>query len=197
MRLAIAIAFSVLSFVMQAQTKVIHVLVALCDNKYQGIVPVPAKIGNGQDPKNNLYWGCGYGVKMFFKKQKEWLVVKEYKDPRPHILERIVFKHATQNVYLVADAYDGAYIKETTQDLIDFSAGMRKDSLDLGTRKIGIGGAAQLICYTGHDGLMDFKLENTPVKQDAAVRETIILACYSKSYFTAAIKRAGASRNWA
>lgn len=36
-------------------TKTIHVLVALCDNKYQGIVPVPEKIGNGQDPDQNLY----------------------------------------------------------------------------------------------------------------------------------------------
>ncbi|WP_316785612.1 hypothetical protein [Pedobacter frigiditerrae] len=38
-------------------TKTIHVFVALCDNKYQGIVPVPKAIGNGQDPDNNLYWG--------------------------------------------------------------------------------------------------------------------------------------------
>ena len=34
-------------------TKTIHVFVALCDNKYQGIVPVPPKIGNGQDLNNN------------------------------------------------------------------------------------------------------------------------------------------------
>src|SRR5688572_22804615 len=32
------------------EAQVIHIFVALCDNKYQGIVPVPAKIGNGQDP---------------------------------------------------------------------------------------------------------------------------------------------------
>ena len=35
--------------------KIIHVFVALCDNKYQGIVPVPKAIGNGQYPANNLY----------------------------------------------------------------------------------------------------------------------------------------------
>ena len=46
--------------------KVIHVLVALCDNKYQGIVPVPPKIGNGQDVNNNLYWGCSMGVRTIF-----------------------------------------------------------------------------------------------------------------------------------
>jgi hypothetical protein len=50
------------------ESTVIHVFVALCDNKYQGIVPVPAKIGNGQDPLNNLYWGAAYGIKSFFKK---------------------------------------------------------------------------------------------------------------------------------
>ena len=27
----------------------IHVLVALCDNVHQGIVPVPKSLGNGQD----------------------------------------------------------------------------------------------------------------------------------------------------
>ena len=48
--------------------KVVHVFVALCDNKNQGIVPVPEKIGNGQDANLNLYWGCGYGVRTFFKK---------------------------------------------------------------------------------------------------------------------------------
>jgi len=37
------------------QTRVIHILVALCDNENQGIVPVPKAIGNGQDPGNNLY----------------------------------------------------------------------------------------------------------------------------------------------
>ena len=45
-----------------AQVKTIHVFVALYDNKYQGIIPVPQKIGNGQDPRLNLYWGAGYGV---------------------------------------------------------------------------------------------------------------------------------------
>ena len=48
--------------------KTIHVFVALCDNKYQGIVPVPAKIGNGQDAATNLYWGAAFGVKTFLTK---------------------------------------------------------------------------------------------------------------------------------
>ena len=52
--------------------KLIHVHVALCDNDSQGIVPVPKKIGNGNDPGNNLYWGCGYGVRTFFTNSSDW-----------------------------------------------------------------------------------------------------------------------------
>ena len=52
--------------------KVIHVLVALCDNENQGIVPVPAFLGNGEDPTKNLYWGAAFGVKTFFGKSKSW-----------------------------------------------------------------------------------------------------------------------------
>lgn len=47
--------------------RTVHVFVALCDNKYQGIVPVPAAIGNGQDPNSNLYWGCSAGIGTYFK----------------------------------------------------------------------------------------------------------------------------------
>ena len=47
-------------------SRTVHVFVALADNQSQGIVPVPAKIGNGEDPENNLYWGSAYGIKTFF-----------------------------------------------------------------------------------------------------------------------------------
>lgn len=175
-----------------SQTKTIHILVALCDNKYQGIVPVPTKIGNGQDPANNLYWGCGYGVKSFFKKQPEWKLIKEYKNVTTSILERVVFKHSNKSIYIVADAYDGRYIKQTTEDLIQFSAGLQKDTLVVDKQKIAIGGASQLICYTGHDGLMDFKIDKYSYPKDKNKREVIILACYSKSYFKEYIKQSGA-----
>lgn len=90
--------------------KTIHIFVALCDNKFQGIVPVPPKIGNGQDPHNNLYWGCGYGIRTYFKNSKEWKFIKSFK-VNSVILERIIYKHVNKNYYLVADAYDGEFIK--------------------------------------------------------------------------------------
>src|SRR5262249_55809842 len=57
--------------------KLIHVLVALCDNERQGIVPVPARIGDGDDPANNLYWGARFGVKTFFKRANDWKSIAE------------------------------------------------------------------------------------------------------------------------
>src|SRR3954470_7171942 len=60
--------------------RTIHVLVALCDNKYQGIIPVPKSIGNGQDPASNLYWGCDLGLKTYFKKKtSDWTLVRTEK----------------------------------------------------------------------------------------------------------------------
>ena len=40
--------------VTQAKEQTIGVYVALADNASQGIVPIPAAIGNGDDPEKNL-----------------------------------------------------------------------------------------------------------------------------------------------
>ncbi|MDI1256352.1 MAG: hypothetical protein PSV16_09635 [Flavobacterium sp.] len=170
-------------------SKVIHIMVALCDNKYQGIVPVPAKIGNGQDPDNNLYWGCGYGIKSYFKKSVEWKFLKSQKK-KGEILERIIFKHATKDAYLIADAYDGKYIKSTTQNFLSSNAGSLKDTIHISGKTIGIHGNAQLLSYIGHDGLMDFDLDENYKNVDGKSRDCVILACISKSYFASYIKNA-------
>ena len=113
------------------EIKTIHIFVALCDNKYQGIVKVPEKIGNGQDPENNLYWGCAYGIKTYFKRSKEWKLIKSEK-LNFIVLERVVFKHITEkDTYIIADAYDGRYIKECTKDFLSASSGMEKDTIEL------------------------------------------------------------------
>jgi hypothetical protein len=160
----------------------IHVLVALCDNKYQGIVPVPAKIGNGQDPANNLYWGCAFGVRSYFKNSKKWALVKQYSIDSIK-MERLVFKHKKENIYLIADAYNGKYIKDCTVDFLKSCAGQVKDTLNVNGKAIGIYGNAKLLSFIGHDGLMDFKLAESFANADGKVRDAIILACISKKYF--------------
>ncbi|RPD38240.1 hypothetical protein [Chitinophaga barathri] len=175
---------------LSAQTKTIHVLVALCDNQYQGIVKVPARIGNGQDPANNLYWGCGYGVKTFLKKQPDWKLLRTIANPSANIYERLVFKHTGKDCYLVADAYNGAYMKQTVSTFLDYAAG--KQSFTLGEPAIPAGGGSQLICFVGHNGLMDFQLTQTPSPVNNRPRQAAIFACASKPYFYEALKKTGA-----
>jgi hypothetical protein len=175
----------------------IHVLVALCDNQYQGIVPVPPRIGNGDDPANNLYWGAAYGVKTFFKKSGEWKLIAVIQKPKLEILERLVFKHLSKDVYLVADAYRGREIKKCTGDFFAFAAGRNPESISVqvGPRNLTlqIGGGADLIAYVGHDGLMDFSLDAYPKKSDEKVRDAVILACASKNYFARPLSGTGAN----
>lgn len=165
-----------------SKTKTIHVFVALCDNVHQGIVPVPKAIGNGQDPANNLYWGCQYGIKTYFNRSKDWKLVRKQK-LNGLILERLVYKHKSKNYYLIADAYNGKEIKQCTVDFLKSSSGQLKDTLQIDHKTIGIAGNARLMAYIGHDGLMDFNLNNEFVNADQKKRDVIILACYSKRFF--------------
>lgn len=163
--------------------KTVHVYVALCDNIYQGIVPVPKAIGNGDDPRNNLYWGCGYGVKTYFKRHADWDLLETRIGKDSIILERCIFKHKTKDVYLVADAYRGREIKQTINDVVYAGAGYKRDTVRVGDKCLGIGSGASLLAYIGHDGLMEFDLEDIPKSKDNVEREAIILACISKEYF--------------
>ena len=180
-----------------AEVQTIHVYVALCDNANQGIIPVPAFLGNGEDPKSNLYWGAMYGVKSFFKKSSAWKLFSTIVEPTEEILERCVFIHKDGDAVLVADAYRGDKIKQTILDFLSSAAGRNKDNIKVTinneNKDIDFGGEAQLTAYVGHNGLMDFSLDSYPTTSDAKSRDVIILACHSRSYFTKAVKSAGAN----
>ena len=177
-----------------AGTQVIHVVVALCDNVNQGIVPVPARIGNGRDPANNLYWGAAHGVKHFFGKQPEWKLVLQQQNPTPEILERLVFKHKTRDAYLVADAWAGEEIKAATVAFFNYTAGREGFQVQpTEGAPVPAGGNADLVVYIGHNGLMDFTLDDTPTVQNAGTsRKAAVFACKSKSYYSEALQKAGA-----
>lgn len=171
---------------------VIHVFVALCDNQYQGIVPVPAAIGNGQNPQQNLYWGASLGVKSFLKKQPHWKLVRTEKPDTGSILERIVLKHQTENLWLVADAYNGKEIKECTVNFLKACSGNRADSVTVDGKNIYCGASSRLIAYIGHNGLMDFSITEQFTANDKEERSAVILACISKRYFSPHLQSAGA-----
>jgi hypothetical protein len=110
--------------------RTVHVFVALADNQSQGIVPVAPKLGNGEDPERNLYWGSAYGVKTFFARSADWERIKCGEKPKAEILERCVFKYRAANVYLVADAYRGREIRQTILDFSGFRGGRRSPDGD-------------------------------------------------------------------
>lgn len=180
-----------------AAPRVVHVVVALCDNLYQGIVPVPLAIGNGQNPATNLYWGAAYGIKTFFSRQPEWVLVGRQSGPAPRVLERLVFELKGRNLYLVADAWDGKEIKSATATFLEYAAGGREETIILGPAagrpsELRAGGRAGLVVYVGHNGLMDFSLDSFPQSASTGRRDAAVFACLSRDYFLEALQQAGA-----
>ncbi len=196
MRLLLALLFTVsFSFGQNADNvKTIHVFVALCDNINQGIVPVSKTLGNGQNPKSNLYWGALYGVKTHFRQSSDWTLVKTWQNPENNILERVLFKHNLQEVYMLADAYDGKYIKQTTIDFLEAAAGNNPIVMDWEGSQLNFGGEAGLTAYVGHDGLMEFDVAgNFVANSTVKTKDAIILACISKDYFSPYLQQTAAN----
>jgi len=178
--------------------KVVHVFVALCDNKHQGIVPVPAALGNGQDPRNNLYWGAMYGAKTFFRKSPHWAQVTFVRKPNkrfanePHqaVLDSCVFKSVglTPPVYVVAEAWDGKHMRPALQAFLLAAAGELPTDVLVNEgedgRRLLAGGEADLVCFVGHNGLMDVRLSEFPKGSGRGSPEcAVVLACKSRDYF--------------
>lgn len=177
-----------------SQSKTIHVFVALCDNEYQGIVPVSATLGNGKDPARNLYWGAAYGVKTFFKyKNDKWELVTTLDPKNELILDRVLFKHLTDDVYLLADAYDGEHIDKCIEDFLLASNGQVSQKIIQNSLTLHFGGASSLVAYVGHDGLMEFNLDLSYEENPHERKDAIILACYSKNYFKSEVELAQAN----
>jgi len=172
-----------------APARVVHVIVALADNRSQGIVPVPAAIGNGDDPGRNLYWGAACGVKTFFGKSAEWQLAFPCAPGKGPVLERCVFRHRTQDVYLVADAYRGSEIRRAVSDFFAYAAGRQPQAVKIDrSESVIAGGGSNLVVYVGHDGLMDFALDRYQYSADNKHRDVMILACASKAYFADALR---------
>jgi hypothetical protein len=174
---------------------VVQVIVCLADNRYQGIAPLSPELGNGQIPSTNLYWGAKYGVKTFLTDEAGWEVVDTPRVIRPGMLQSVVLKKWFPrglfngvDVYLVAEAWEGEAIKAATKRFLAIAAGdsvttvaVKKDDK---TIRLPAGGAADIVAYVGHNGLMDFTLDSLPVQNaDALPRSAIILANATKPYF--------------
>jgi hypothetical protein len=187
----------------KGQPVVVHVVVALCDNANQGIVPVPTALGNGQDPRTNLYWGALYGVRTHLAGSAGWTRLELARPADSRILERIVlYSEIERNqrsapVYVIADAWDGVSIREAMRAFLEMAAGQSVETVAVGQRSdsrvLQAGGGSHVVAYVGHNGLMDFDLQApAPISGDANARSAIALACASKRYIVGHLRSAGA-----
>lgn len=154
----------------------IVVYVALCDNEHQGIAPVPVKIGKGDDPENNLYWGCSDGLPKVFKRSAQWREISSKTHNQGSVMREIRYKHTGKDVELLAKAYRGDAMKDC---LMEFEKAVS-------------GGNHDLVAFMGHNGLMDMNLGEPP-KARKAERKTsvIVLCCKSRDYFSSRLEIMG------
>jgi hypothetical protein len=168
-------------FVAAAPSTHIYVIVSLVDNASQGIVPVPAKIGNGDDPHNNLYWGAAYGVKTFLSKANGWRKLGCEKDISDTILERCQFAWMDK-LTVTADAYRGSRIDQAMLDFMQQAATPPNAA------------NREMVVFIGHDGLMDE--QNQPIigrfpKHAGHDKQAVVLACMSEEFFSKHLLEAG------
>ncbi len=191
---------------------VVHVIVALCDNEHQGIVPVSRSLGNGHNPKTNLYWGAAFGVRTFFEHQG-WRRIPLAVPHGGPVLEKVAFQKKLKrggrpaDVWVIAEAWDGAEIKAALVRFLRLAAGHDPDTVpvgiapaaDSGNRTVptpvglAAGGDAHLVVFVGHNGLMDFPPPGRPSpRAGAPARAAAVLACASRPYFLDLLRTGGA-----
>jgi hypothetical protein len=174
---------------------VAHVIVALADNEHQGIVRIPSTLGDGDRPQSNLYWGAMYGVKGFMKRSAEWRAVPQPASSDPRVLDRVLFRRDVTRdgrsaiVYLLAEAWQGRQIAAATGRFLEMTRGQHVETVRVDGRDIAAGGAAHLVAYVGHNGLMDFAVpEVGPGGKGDSPRVAVVLACESDFYFSTLIR---------
>jgi len=155
--------------------KKVHVYVCLCDNEHQGILPVPAKIGDGLKPVSNLYWGCSDGLSSYFKRSKKWKLQKSERLEKSDILEIQRYRHHSGKAKLEARAYRGDRMAAC---LSDFLTQCRE------------AGKNDLVVFIGHNGLMDTLVTMpSPAHKDDESSQAMVFACQTQSYFEAELKK--------
>jgi hypothetical protein len=157
-----------------AAPKKVALFVALCDNATQGIVPVPARIGDGNKPEANLYWGCSDGFAGCFRSNKSWKLVKKETPEDKRIFERLIYLNGSANVEIAAEAWRGSEIKAC---LTAFESAL-------------VSGNHDLCVYIGHNALMDGDVAQNSGKATKDV-DAMVLCCMSGNYFKERLTKLG------
>jgi len=175
-----------------AEKKVVYVVVALCDNQHQGIVPVPAALGRGDQPETNLYWGARYGLRSVLDRSRDWEHLGAGAAPAAEpVLQRRVYRSKTDpEVFLIADAFRGKSIGAAVKAFLRAAGGHPFPwPVCLDGRKIS---RPDLAIYVGHNGLMDFDPPMVARAPGQPATAAMVLACKSRQYFAGILGGLGA-----
>jgi hypothetical protein len=145
---------------------------------------------DGTNPKSNVYWGAGYGLKTYFKRYDNWKVIYQKDSISEFVAERVVFAKTFVNkaqVYLIADAYFGYGMEFCLNDYFSAIWEENTDSVNILDKAIPANGNADLIVFNGHNGLLDYEivLKN---RKCVIQKETAIICCGSYCNFIDKIK---------
>ncbi len=181
---------------------VVQVHVPLCDND---IIPCGnARLGDGERPERNLYWGTSEGmVGWFGRRGSGWTQVLDGDGAtvgEDDVLDVRVWRRqlatpaawrragapARFTVYVVAQAWRGEEIHQAFTRYADDLHGVTTTELALadGTR-LRAGGGAHVVAYVGHNHLMDlagFDWGAVARRADARPRGAIAIACHTAAY---------------
>ena len=167
------------------QPLIVHILVPLCDNENQAIVPVHNSLGNGMNLRTNLYWGAGYGIKTHFKRLRAWKLLKQIPNKDSVVLERLIFKKKYPNgtnVIFVADAYRSDKMIQCLTDYFNALSGVGNDTIQADSVKYDLRHSSDLVIFNGHNGLMENYIEYIPPASERP-RDAAAMACASYDYF--------------
>ncbi|MCA9676834.1 MAG: hypothetical protein KC464_17500 [Myxococcales bacterium] len=182
---------------------VVQVHVPLCDNDI--LRCGNRKLGDGDNPDTNLYWGttAGFG-RWFTRKGSGWTRVLDGDGDTvgdPDVLDVLVFRRTVTaskawraagaprrfDVYVVAEAWRGEAIDRALDTWADdlYGGTARTITLADGTA-LAAGGTARIVAYVGHNRLMDLDAYAWPTADDAGARASrkgaVAIACHTDAY---------------
>lgn len=167
-----------------ADPLVVHTVVLLADNQHQSIVPVRPPLGDGGNPKTNLYWGALYGFDTHFARSR-WERVDVPESPSESILAVSAFTKQVDDrrVVVIGEAWNGRHYQAAVERFLLLASGdAPEEKLRVGKKTIDAGGAADVVAFVGHNALLDFKLPSIAhlPKSDTGI---VVLACQSQKSF--------------
>jgi hypothetical protein len=90
----------------------------------------------------------------------------------------------------VAEAWRGRNIADAIRHFFELNRGEHLERVRAADLEFEAGGAAHVVVFVGHNGLMDFPAPTLPPAPTAAKpHASVVLACMSDSYFTELLKK--------